>query len=453
MPGPSLPTVLVVDDDPDVLTAARLLLKQRFEVITLEDPSKIFPCLEAEAVDVCLLDMNFAIGTNTGEEGLNLMKSIRARDPSSVVVLMTAFGDLNTAVTAIKEGAADFILKPWQNEKLLATLNMAVELARSRSTVDALKSRQQAFVDRGPGPELIAGSPAMQDVMRLVDRAAPTDANVLILGENGTGKELIAREVYRRSARCDDIMLSVDLGAIPETLFESELFGHVKGAFTGAAHDRLGRFQAASGGTLFLDEVGNLPLHLQTKLLRVLEQREVTPVGADKAVSIDLRLICATNQSLEAMASDGRFRLDLLYRINTIQIELPPLRERSDDLPSLVDLYTSIYARKYQLEPKPLTQDALHALTEYVWPGNVRELAHAIERALILSEGDALGADDFMLRPRLPAGGSSSLNLEANERQLVETALRRRRGNISRAAADLGITRAALYRRMQKFDL
>jgi DNA-binding NtrC family response regulator len=439
-------TILVVDDDPDVLTAARLLLRQHFgRVLTTEDPTEIESIMRASPVDVFLVDMNFAIGRNTGAEGLKWLDRILGLDPDAVVVLMTAFGDLNVAVTAMREGAADFVLKPWQNDKLVATLSVAAKLRQTRTKVNALSVLP-------PADDMVAGSPKMRDVMNVVSRVAPTDANVLIRGENGTGKELVARALHRQSLRADNVLVTVDLGAVAENLFESELFGHRKGAFTDAVADRAGRFQAADGGTLFLDEIGNLPAPLQTKLLRVLESREVLPLGSDQPVQIDVRLISATNQALNKLVAEGRFREDLLYRINTIEIQLPPLRERLDDLNDLVSHFVSIYTRKYKLPEKAVSENAMIALRNHHWPGNVRELSHAIERALILSDSDVLDAGDFRLIKGASVGGDS-LNLEATEKRMVSTAIEQAGGNISHAAAALGITRAALYRRIEKFNL
>ena len=439
-------SVLVVDDDPDVLKAARLLLRQHFaRVETSEDPAEIEALMKKSPIDVFLLDMNFAIGRNTGAEGLHWLGQILALDPDAVVVLMTAFGDLNVAVQAMRDGAADFVLKPWQNDKLVATLSVAAKLRQTRARVNALSVLP-------PADDMIAGSSRMREVMEVVARVAPTDANVLIRGENGTGKELIARALHRQSLRAGNVLVTVDLGAIAENLFESELFGHMKGAFTDAVADRAGRFQAADGGTLFLDEIGNLPASLQTKLLRALESREVLPLGSDQPIPIDVRLIAATNQPIDTLVAEGRFREDLLYRINTIEIELPPLRERLDDLPDLIAHFVSTYARKYGLEEKTVTPNALTALRGHHWPGNVRELSHAVERALILSDGDALDAADFRLMKSEP-GSSATLNLEDNERRMVALALERAGGNISHAAAALGITRSALYRRIEKFGL
>ena len=440
-------SILVVDDDADVLTAARLLLRKAYSrVLTTENPDDIRSLMAAEQIDVFLLDMNFAIGRNTGAEGLQWLQYILSEDPDAVVVLMTAFGDLNTAVQAMREGAADFVLKPWQNDKLVATLRVASQLRQTRATVTALSQPP-------PPSDMIAGSAAMQDVLKIVARVAPTDASVLIRGENGTGKELIAQAIHRQSARSEKVLIAVDLGAVPESLFESELFGHRQGAFTDANEDRAGRFQAASGGSLFLDEIGNLPSPLQTKLLRALDSHEITPLGSDQAISVDVRLITATNRPLEQMVEAGEFREDLLYRINTIEVKLPPLRDRLDDLPALVEYFADVAARKFRLPQKSFTNDAMAALNDHHWPGNIRELSHTVERAVLLSDSDNLTAVDFVFTK--PAAGSKaqSLNLGQNERDLVKTALRNAGGNISHAASALGITRAALYRRIEKFAL
>lgn len=439
--------VLVVDDDPDVLLAARLLLRQHFDsVLTTADPHEIEALMAKGQVDVFLIDMNFAIGRNTGSEGLRWLERVLELDPDAVVVLMTAFGDLNTAVKAMREGAADFVLKPWQNDKLVATLSVAAKLRQTRTTVNALSVLP-------PTAELIAESPRMRRVLDIVARVAPTDANVLIRGENGTGKEMIAQMLHRLSARADRVLATVDLGAITESLFESELFGHKKGAFTDAHADRAGRFQAANNGTLFLDEIGNLPPASQTKLLRVLESREVVPLGSDQAVSIDVRLVAATNQPLEQMAADGRFREDLLYRINTIEIDLPALRDRVEDIAPLVNHFIALYTKKYRMPVKTVTNGAMTSLRAHHWPGNVRELSHAVERALILSDHDVLDTADFHLATKTGEATPKSLNLAASERRTVTEALEKAGGNISHAAAELGITRAALYRRIEKFDL
>ncbi len=439
-------TILVVDDDSDVLSAASLLLRMHFDrVLTTEDPGQIESLMKSETIDVFLVDMNFAIGRNTGAEGLHWLGHIRSLDPDAVVILMTAFGDLNMAVRAMREGAADFILKPWQNDKLVATLGVAAQLRKSRVTVSALSAAP-------PADDMIAGSAKMQEVLRVVTRVAPTNATVLVRGENGTGKELIAKALHKQSLRSTKMLVSVDLGAIPESLFESELFGHLQGAFTDAINVRAGRFQAADEGTLFLDEIGNMPPGLQTKLLRALESREVVPLGSDRPVPIDVRLIAATNQPLEQMVSEGLFREDLLYRLNTIEIELPPLRERLDDMRALAGHFIKLFARKYRAREKTLGNDALEALKLHRWPGNVRELSHVIERAVILSDNETIGVTDLNLRKQA-IHGTESLNLEHHERALLSRALEINDGNISRAADALGITRASLYRRIEKFGL
>lgn len=453
--------ILVVDDDPDVLTSAHLLLKRHFSLVTTEEePSRIPEHLQAHAWDVILLDMNFKLGANSGEEGLSWLHKILQQQADALVILMTAYGGVETAVSAIKLGAVDFILKPWHNERLLTTIRTALTLKQSRREVAHLRSREREILPLDSSSGLIGHSKAMQAIRTIIQRIAPTEANVLILGENGTGKEVVAREVHLHSARKDDIFLAVDLGSVSETLFESELFGHKKGAFTGAVSDRIGRFQAASGGSIFLDEIGNLPLHLQSKLLTVLEQRQVVPLGSNQAVPIDIRLICASNRPLKQMVEEGTFREDLLYRINTVELHLPPLRERQDDIPVLLDHFTNFYAEKYQRNKPRFSTSALMQLQHYHWPGNIRELRHAVERALIMNTSDNLEASEFLLNP--PGGSNSDLtinadtedlNLEHLEKTAVGAALKKHSGNISHAAKALGITRTSLYRRMEKYGL
>jgi DNA-binding NtrC family response regulator len=361
----------------------------------------------------------------------------------------------------MKRGATDFVSKPWSNERLLATVRTAAALRQSRKAVSTERQKAVAIAAPAAGSEtpLLGQSPAMKRVLQMIERAAPTDANVLILGENGTGKELVARELHRRSRRSGRVMLSVDLGAVAETLFDSELFGHVKGAFTDARADRVGRLQAADGGTLFLDEIGNLPLHLQPKLLTALEQRRVTPVGSNKSVPFDVRVVAATNLPLTALTDETRFRPDLLFRLNTVEIELPPLRQRREDIPLLLEHYLQLYARKYDKPIQPLAPDVLAALTAYDWPGNVRALRHAAERAVILSDGGPLMVDDFSIRQQaehiavVAAPADTDLNLERAEKQMIERALKKHSYNISLAANELGLTRASLYRRMEKHGL
>jgi DNA-binding NtrC family response regulator len=454
--------ILVIDDDPDVLTAAQLLLKRHYGLVVVdEDPASIPVHLESRMWDVILLDMNFALGANSGEEGLRWLAQIQELQPSALVILMTAYGAVDTAVKAIKQGAIDFVLKPWHNERLLTTVAAAMRLKETRAEVQHLKSREREIVPSAPASDLIGDSAVMREIQRSISRVAPTTANVLILGENGTGKEVIAQEIHRQSSRSGDMLISVDLGAVPETLFESELFGHKKGAFTGAATDRIGRFQAASGGTLFLDEIGNLPLHLQGKLLSVLEQRQVLQVGSNKPVNIDVRLICATNMPLRRMVKEGTFREDLLYRINTVELMLPPLRDRSGDLPLLLNHFIDLYARKYNLGKRKVTMDALEKLGRYHWPGNVRELRHAVERAMIMGQAEQLQASELLFgvdtgdnqHAATAVVSGDELNLDKVEQATIELALRKHAGNISHAARELGITRTSLYRRMEKYGL
>lgn len=458
--------VLIVDDDEDILTATRLLLKRRVgELLTCADPGHVTAVLRQHTVDVVLLDMNFAPGASNGEQGLALLKQIRKSDPDVVVVAITAHGGVDMAVEAMKHGATDFVAKPWQNEKLLATLSAAVALHASRSEARRLKQSNKLLSSRDSQP-LIGQGKAMSKVMALLGRAAPTDANVLILGENGTGKELLAREIHRQSLRADAVFMSVDLGAVSETLFESELFGHRKGAFTGAHEDRVGRLEAANGGTLFLDEIANIPLSLQAKLLTVLEQRQVTPLGRNKSLALDVRVIAATNLPLPQLRDEKLFRQDLLFRLNTVELLLPPLRERADDVPALCDYYSRYFARKYNKPPRALSDTALQAASHYDWPGNIRALRHAIERAVIMADGEYLEATDLQIAvPQTAtadiitedAGGEASssvdLNLARMEEKLIQTALTRHHYNISHAADELGLTRAALYRRMKKYGL
>lgn len=453
--------IAIVDDDPDVLAAGRMLLKRGFSrVETAESPERLMAALDGGVPDVILLDMNFGPGQSSGAEGLDWLARIRERAPSAVTVAITAHGGVAVAVEAMKRGATDFIVKPWQNEKLLATVSAAAELALSRRETAALRERGAALAaDSARGEQPILGSSsAMREVMATVAHAAPTDANVLILGENGTGKELIARALHRASHRAQAIFMSVDLGAVPGSLFESEMFGHRRGAFTDARADRVGRLEAASGGTLFLDEIGNLPLHLQAKLLGVLEERRITPVGATRPVPFDVRIVAATNMPAARLADPEAFRADLLYRLNTVTISLPPLRERAGDIPELVRHYIAHHERKYGRPARPVAESAMRALAGWSWPGNVRALRHACERAVILAAGDAYETGDFSLpaaeAPTAgPAGPTGDLNLDRLERETVRAALERNGYNISHAARALGLTRAALYRRMEKHGL
>jgi DNA-binding NtrC family response regulator len=455
--------ILIVDDDEDILTASRLLLRRAFaSITTCSNPQEIPKLLADHDFDVVLLDMNFGPGESSGKEGQIWLEKILQIDPQIVVVMITAHGSLNTAVEAMKRGATDFIAKPWQNEKVVATVSTAVQLRRSRKETQTLRQTNKVLLKQTAtaGSQIIGESAEARKVMDIVGRAGPTDANVLILGENGTGKELIARELHRQSGRSDNVFLTVDMGSISESLFESELFGHKKGAFTDASEDRLGRFQAADGGTIFLDEIGNLPLHLQAKLMRVLEQRKVTPVGSDESQDIDVRVVAATNVPPANLKNEDHFRQDLLFRLNTVEITVPPLRDRRDDILPIADHYATIYSQKYGGAIRTFSSDARKALHEYEWPGNIRALRHAVERAIILSEGELIEPTDLQLdysdslREQQNIGVVPTiLNLDYMEKDTIQKALRKHGFNISRAANELGLTRASLYRRMEKHDL
>ena len=453
--SPHFALCVVVDDDDDVRLSARLALTPLFaEVATTASPAEAVAMLARRRPDMILLDANFARGATDGAEGFRWLAAILAADPAAAVVMITAHSSVRVAVDAMKHGATDFVSKPWNNDRLLATVRNAAQLGVSRR--GGAGGTGAAGVGASP---LLGGSPAMARVQSLIEKAAPTDANVLILGENGTGKELVARELHRLSRRAAADLVTVDLGAVAETLFDSELFGHVKGAFTDARTDRVGRIQAADGGTLFLDELGNLPLHLQPRLLTVLEQRRVVPVGANRPVAVDVRVVSATNADLD---DERRFRQDLLFRLNTVEIELPPLRERREDVPLLLATFLADYARRYGKPERALPPHVLAALIAHDWPGNVRALRHAAERAVILAEGAAYALADFPLSRAAPGAEpaapsppatAADLNLDRAERQLIEQALRRHGFNISVAATELGLSRGALYRRMEKHGL
>lgn len=451
--------ILIVDDDVDVLVALKLLLKRHGAAVYTEtDPERIPGRLRDDRFDIILLDMNFTQDTATGREGFIWLDRILKIDPSAVVILITAFGDVDMAVRAIKEGAVDFIVKPWHNEKLVATVHSAMQLSSSRTELEKLRNRQQllsADLDHGY-EQLIGTSPAMLEVFSLIEKVAATDADVLILGENGTGKELVARALHRKSGRSGEVFVSVDIGSLTESLFESELFGYVKGAFTDAKRDRAGRFEAASGGTLFLDEIGNITPAQQSRLLRVLENRKVTRVGSNTSRDIDIRLICATNLPIMDMVSSGEFRQDLLYRINTVEILLPPLRDRLEDIPMLAEHFLQVYRKKYRRPKAVLTAATVNRLKKYHWPGNVRELQHAIERAVILCDASTLKPTDFFFatpEKHEDQLGIDSYNLEDLERRMIMKAINLHGGNIQAAARELGLTRPSLYRRMEKYGI
>jgi len=454
-------TILIIDDDEDVLLSAKLLLKKQYtNIITRNNPKEINQLISTEPIDVIVLDMNYRIGFNDGKEGMYWLKHILSINPKMVVILMTAYGEVELAVDAIKKGAFDFILKPWSNEKFLATIHAGLGLSRSNHKISILKSTNEALcknIDHKFGP-VIGKSTAMQEVMDVIEKVSVTDANMLILGENGTGKQHLAREIHRRSKQKDGPFIHVDLGALSENLFESELFGHKKGAFTDAYEDKPGRFEMAEDGTLFLDEIGNLPYNLQSKLLTVLQDRKVSRLGEGIERPFNARLLFATNAPLNDWVAEGKFRQDLLFRINTVEIEIPPLRIRPDDVEEFVMHYLTTFKEKYHKSHLKLADDSMKILKSHHWPGNVREIQHTIERGVIMSDGDEIHATDFNLTS-MPASALSnntefdSLNLHDIEKLLVEKAIEKHEGNISKAAKELGLTRAALYRRLEKFNL
>lgn len=445
-------TILVIDDNKAILSAAQLLLQTRFNKIILSDsPNTLLATLGREAVDVVLMDMNFSAGINNGNEGLFWLKEVKKHAPGVEVVLFTAYADIDLAVKGIKEGAADFVVKPWNNAKLLATLQTVCELKIKKQSG---KTNGRPENESRPEPAMYWGeSEKMNRLRTLVEKTARTDANLLITGENGTGKEMLAREIHRLSPRQYAPLVSVDLGAVTESLFESELFGHVKGAFTDAFADRTGWFEKASGGTLFLDEIGNLPLHLQSKLLTVLQRRAVVPVGSSQSVPVDIRLICATNRDLPAMTVSSGFREDLLYRINTIHLEIPPLRERKADILPMARLFTARYAARYHKPECRISPEAAALLTSYAWPGNIRELEHTIEKAVIISDGDTLPAGSFTFRPVQETPRATVTTLEDMEKNMIREAITRYHGNLSVVAVELGISRQTLYNKMKKYGI
>lgn len=443
--------ILIVDDNEDVLFALSLLLQPYVEKVKVTtQPARVLHFMQQFDPDVVLLDMNFRRDAISGQEGFEVLESILRADPQAVVVFMTAYADTDKAVRAIKAGATDFVTKPWEKEKLLATLSSAVQLRRSRREVSALREQVDSLGSGGLITDIIGRSPAMAEVFSTIEKLQDTDANILILGENGTGKDLVAQALHRHSPRSSRPFVRIDLGSIPENLFESELFGYEKGAFTDARQSKAGRMEAAAQGTLFLDEIGNLSGAMQAKLLTAIEQRQVQRLGAVRPTPIDVRLICATNARIFEMAAAGTFREDLLYRINTIEIHLPPLRERGDDVQLLADHFVERFAQKYRKDVRGLSREARQKLQQYAWPGNVRELEHAVERAVILSSGGMLRSADFVLRVPVEKGGvpGDELNLELLERTAIDRAMKRSGGNVSRAAELLGITRFALYRKL-----
>jgi len=449
--------ILIVDDDPYIILSLQTLLEQHYSFVkAISDPEEITGLITQDSFDVILLDMNFKPGDTSGREGIKWLKKILKMDPETNVIIITAYGGIHTAVKAMKAGAIDFIVKPWQNEKILSTTSAAFKLSLSKKKVTKLKSRQRILsstIDT-QFAEIIGHSPAIRKVFEDISKVAKTDANIFILGENGTGKELVARALHRESARAGEVFISVDLGSITDSLFESELFGHVKGAFTDAREDRAGRFEAASCGTLFLDEIGNLPLSLQVKLLSVLESRKIIRVGSNKAIDVDIRLICATNQNVKEMIADGIFRQDLLYRINTVEISLPPLRDRIEDIPQLANYFFDKYSKKYRKPELILPKQVINKLQRFNWPGNIREFQHSIERAVILSDGKKLETKnfEFLSNDKKEEIPFDQYNLEDLEKWAILNCLEKHGGNVTQAAAELGLTRGALYRRIEKYD-
>ena len=453
--------ILIVDDNEDLLKAAKIFLKRHFLQVDLEKSPEALPTvLNNESYDIILLDMNFTKDVSSGKEGYYWLERILEIDPSAVVVLITAYGDVDTAVQAIKAGATDFVLKPWDNQKLLATLHSAMKLRESKLEIKDLRTKQKHLNEdlNNKYLEIIGQSIVMEKIYETIDRVAKTDANVLILGENGTGKELVARAIHRNSNRANEVFINVDLGSITETLFESELFGHMKGSFTDAKEDRAGRFEVASGGTLFLDEIGNLSLPLQAKLLTAIQNRTITRVGSNKIIPIDIRLVCATNLPIYDMVKENKFRQDLLYRINTIEINMPPLRERDDDVVLLANHFLNYYSKKYNKSVNKISDAAISRMKKYSWPGNIRELQHSLERAIIMSVTSVLQPEDFIFNSKGQEKDEDAFlienfHLEEVEKVLIRKVLKKYNGNITQAATELGLTRSSLYRRLEKYGL
>lgn len=452
------PRILIADDQPDILDALRLLLKgEGYALETVGSPPAVISAVEAREFDLVLIDLNYTRDTTSGREGLDLLTVLQAQDSALPVVVMTAWGSVASAVEAMRRGARDYIEKPWDNARLLATIRTQVELGRALRRAARLESENTLLRKEGlPDglPELIAGSRAMQPVLKLLERIAPSDANVLITGEHGTGKEVVARWLHAASGRAARPLVAVNAGGLSEGVFESELFGHVKGAFTGAAADRVGYFELADRGTLLLDEIGNLPASQQAKLLRVLQSGELQRVGSSRTRQVDVRVLAATNVDIATEVAEGRFREDLLYRLNTVEIHLPPLRERTEDIPRLAAYFLANSAARYRKRLTGFAPDTLRELTTHPWPGNVRELEHTIERAVLMAAGDVVLPDDLAFRtPRAGATRLEELTLDEAEEYLIRRALERADGNVSRAAEALGLSRSALYRRLQQYGI
>jgi DNA-binding NtrC family response regulator len=450
--------ILIIDDNEELLIAFRFFLSKHFDKIeTIKNPNLIHECIRKETYDIVLLDMNFSAGVNTGNEGIYWMKQILEKDSNASVILITAYGDVELAVNAMKEGAADFIQKSWDEKKILSTILSAYNLRLSKLKIKTLEQKQKHLSDKidSKFDHIIGESDSMKSVFNIINKVSETDANILILGENGTGKEVIAREIHRKSKRNSEVFVSVDIGSLQENLFESELFGHVKGAYTDAKEDRVGRFEIASGGTLFLDEIGNLPMALQSKLLSAIQNKEIFRIGSNMPIPVDIRLICATNKNLNDMIIEGNFREDLLYRINTIKINLPSLNERSSDIKLLATFFLNKYANKYNKSELKFNQNTINKLLQHSWPGNIRELQHTIEKAVILCDGNIILSshcwpDGEQINKQFIA---NTLNLDLNEKIIIEKALQKYKGNISNAAKELGINRSTLYKKMEKYDI
>jgi len=440
--------ILVIDDDEDVLTALRLLFKPlAHQVTVIKNPNEILSQLDGKNYDIAILDMNFNGLVNTGNEGIFWLNKIKDFNDGIDVILITAYSDIDLAIRSLKEGASDFIVKPWKNEKMVKSVEHCLKKK---------KSPKQQKIELPKGHKIVGDSDVMQDVFLKITKVAPTDANILILGENGTGKDLIAQAIHENSNRKGKPFVKVDVGALTSSLFESELFGYKKGAFTGANQDRMGRFEAANGGTLFLDEIGNITLGQQVRLLSVLQNRQVIPLGSNKLIDLDIRLICATNLSIADLADEHKFRKDLIYRINTVDIIVPPLRHRGTDITSLSHHFIDIYAEKYFKEPFTLDPSFLKKLKEHNFPGNVRELQYVLERSVIMAEGSKLMADDLVFSPieaKTITSSFKSTNLQDIEKNAILSVIEKNSGNISKSAKELGITRTALYRRLNKYDL
>ncbi len=446
--------ILVVDDNKKILDAIRLLFKYNFaNVVTCNNPERIPELLHQESFHVILLDMNFRAGVSSGNEGLFWLREIVILQPTASIVMITAYGDMELAIKAVKMGAYDFILKPWKNEKLLATVEAALRFSQSRYELSNLKGKTRFLVSEinRKGQGITGSSESIQKILSMASKVAATDANILITGENGTGKELLAREIHNMSNRSNEAMVKVDVGTIPETLFESELFGHEKGAFTDAKEMKKGRFEMAHKGTLFLDEIGNITITMQIKLLNALQSRQIIRIGATKPVQTDIRLICATNEDLEQLVIDGNFREDLLYRINTIVIEMPPLREREGDVEELAQYFLSMYSQKYCRRGLSISYAGINKLKKYPWPGNVRELQHVIERAVLLSNKSILKSEDFLLKPK-SKDRIKPKTLEEMERSMIEASLEENQGNLTKAASQLGVTRQTLYNKIKRYQ-